>query len=85
MTPDSRKGIKKMNQETAGGASNAGETAGGASKETKIHVVKSGDTLGKIAKHYYDDASRYMDIFNANKDKLRDPNKIQVGQELVIP
>ncbi len=71
-----------MNQENAGGASSA---AGGASKETKIHVVKSGDTLSKIAKQYYDDASRYMDIYNANTDKLSDPDKIQVGQELVIP
>jgi len=74
-----------MSQENAGGASNDGGAAGGASKETKIHVVKSGDTLSKIAKQYYDDASRYMDIFNANTDKLSDPNKIQAGQELVIP
>lgn len=74
-----------MNQESAGGASKEGGAAGGASKETKIHVVQSGDTLSKIAKQYYGDASRYMDIFNANTDKLSNPDKIQVGQELVIP
>jgi nucleoid-associated protein YgaU len=66
----------------AGGAS---KEAGGASKESRTHVVQSGDTLSKIAKEYYGDSSRYMDIFNANRDKLSDPNKIQVGQELVIP
>ena len=69
----------------AGGATNEGAAAGGANKESRTYVVQSGDTLGKIAKQYYDDANRYMDIFNANTDKLSDPNKIQVGQELIIP
>jgi len=71
-----------LNEGNAGGASNE---AGGASKETKTCVVKRGDTLSKIAKEHYGDANRYMDIFNANRDKLSDPNKIQIGQELVIP
>jgi nucleoid-associated protein YgaU len=30
-------------------------------------------------------ANRYMDIFNANKDQLSDPDKIKVGQTLTIP
>lgn len=50
-----------------------------------IHVVKSGESLSKIAKTHLDDAGRYMDIFNANKDKLKDPDMIHPGQELVIP
>ncbi len=49
------------------------------------HTVQKGDTLSKIAKHYYDDAGKYMKIFNANKDILKDPNLIHPGQELVIP
>jgi nucleoid-associated protein YgaU len=49
------------------------------------YVVKSGDTLSKIAKQHYGDAGQYMKIFNANKNQLTDPDKIQVGQELVIP
>ena len=52
---------------------------------SQTHVVISGDTLSKIAKHFYGDAGQYMKIFNANKDKLTDPDKIKVGQELVIP
>jgi len=51
----------------------------------QIYEVKSGDSLSKIAKQVYGDANRYMDIFNANKDKLSDPNKIQPGQKLAIP
>lgn len=49
------------------------------------HTVKSGDTLGKIAKMYYDDSSKYMAIFNANTNILKNPDLIHPGQELVIP
>ena len=49
------------------------------------YTVVSGDSLSKIAKHFYGDANKYMKIFEANKDQLNDPNKIQIGQELVIP
>jgi LysM repeat protein len=50
-----------------------------------IHAVASGDTLSKIAKRYYGDANRYMDIFNANRDILTNPDMIKVGQQLKIP
>jgi len=49
------------------------------------HTVASGENLSKIAKHYYKDANKYMSIFNANKDKLTNPDLIKVGQELIIP
>jgi len=61
-------------------AQSAGPASGG-----QTYTVQSGDTLSKIAKHFYHDANAYMDIFNANKDKLTDPNKIFPGQQLVIP
>ena len=49
------------------------------------HTVQKGETLGKIAKRYYDDASKYTSIFEANKNILKDPNLIYPDQELVIP
>jgi nucleoid-associated protein YgaU len=49
------------------------------------YTVQKGDTLSKISKQYYGDANKYMKIFEANKDKLKDPDKIQVGQVLTIP
>lgn len=49
------------------------------------YVVQRGDTLSRIAREFYGDAGQYMKIFDANKDKLSDPDKIRVGQELVIP
>ena len=51
----------------------------------KIYQVVAGDTLSKISKHFYGDATAYMKIFEANKDVLTDPNKIGVGQKLRIP
>jgi len=50
-----------------------------------IHTVQPGDSLSKIAKTHLDNANRYMEIFNANTDKLKDPNMIHPGQQLVIP
>ncbi len=49
------------------------------------YVVAAGDTLGAIAKKFYGDANRWKEILEANKDTVKDPNAIRVGQELVIP
>jgi nucleoid-associated protein YgaU len=49
------------------------------------HTVKPGDTLSKIARSAYDNASDYMRIFEANKDVLKDPNVIHPGQRLKLP
>jgi LysM repeat protein len=51
----------------------------------KIYEVAGGDTLSKIAKKFYGDANKYMKIFEANKDQLKDPDKIKAGQKLKIP
>jgi hypothetical protein len=59
--------------------------AGAGSGGHRTYTVKSGDSLSKIAKEHYGNAGDYMKIFEANRDKLSDPNKIQPGQELVIP
>lgn len=50
-----------------------------------LHTVTSGESLSKIAKHYYKDANSYMKIFDANKDQLKNPDLINVGQKLKIP
>lgn len=49
------------------------------------HTVKSGETLGKIAKNYYGDPSKYQKIFQSNSDILKNPDLIHPGQELIIP
>ena len=53
--------------------------------EEQTYTVEVGDTLSKISKQFYGEASLYMNIFEANRDKLKDPNKIQPGMQLRIP
>ena len=51
-----------------------------------IYVVKSGDSLSKIAKDVYDDGKKYMKIYEANKATIGDnPNLIKPGQKLALP
>ena len=52
---------------------------------TRTYTVRPGDTLSKIAKEHLGDGNAYMQIFNANKDQLTDPDKIKPGQVLKIP
>jgi nucleoid-associated protein YgaU len=52
---------------------------------TQTYVVQAGDTLSKIAQRYYGDATLYPKIFEANRDVLKDPNRISPGQKLRIP
>jgi len=59
--------------------------AGTNTSSTRTYKVQPGDTLSKIAKQFYGNANDYNRIFDANRDKLDNPDKIQVGQELVIP
>jgi nucleoid-associated protein YgaU len=49
----------------------------------QTYTVRPGDNLSKISKQFYGDANKYMTIAKANN--LQDPDKIKVGQELVIP
>lgn len=68
-----------------GGASTGGLSTSGAGTGARTYTVKSGDTLSKIAKAHYGDASTYNKIFDANRNILKDPDKIQPGQVLTIP
>ena len=58
----------------------AAATGGGAT-----HVVAKGDTLFGLARQYYNDQRRWKDIYEANRDQVSDPDRISVGQQLVIP
>ncbi len=51
----------------------------------QTYSVQAGDTLSKISKRFYGDANKYMKIFDANRETLKDPDKIKPGQVLRIP
>jgi nucleoid-associated protein YgaU len=50
-----------------------------------VYTVQKGDTLSKLAKEVYGDMKLYTKIFEANKDQLKNPDVIQVGQKLKLP
>jgi len=54
-------------------------------QEAQFHTVERGDTLGKIAKHYYGNAMKYSEIFEANQSMLSHPDKIYPGKVIRIP
>lgn len=49
------------------------------------YIVKSGDYLKKIAKQVYGDEAKWELIYEANKDSIKNPNRIYKGQTLTIP
>jgi nucleoid-associated protein YgaU len=51
----------------------------------RTYTIKAGDTLSKISQNFYGDSGKHMDIYYANRDKIDDPDNIQVGQEITIP
>lgn len=71
------KGVERVNDEHL--------TAPPTEEQTEYYTIKSGDTLSKIAKQFYGDASKYQTIFEANREVIKDPNLIYPGQMLRIP
>ena len=51
----------------------------------KTYTVKAGDSLWNIAKKLYGNGAKYTQIYNANKDKIKNPNLIYAGQVFTIP
>lgn len=67
------------------GSVQSSTTASGDGWQSRTYTVKSGDSLSKIAKEMYGDASKYPQIFEANKPMLSDPDKVYPGQVLRVP
>lgn len=53
--------------------------------QVKTYTVESGDCLWNIAKQYLGDGSRYTEIYDLNRDKIKNPNFIYPGQVLTLP
>jgi len=84
--PDWQKEVVADIRVTAGAHPQAAPApAASSTPAMQTYTVQSGDTLGSIAKRMLGNASSYMEIFNANRDQLSDPNMIKPGQVLKIP
>jgi nucleoid-associated protein YgaU len=85
---ESMPGVKVANHLTVGGSGSGGllgGQAGGAATAGSTYTVKSGDSLSKIAKQVYGDASKWKLIHEANKAKIPNPDLIHPGDQLTIP
>ena len=49
------------------------------------HKIKANESLFKLAKRYYNDGSKWTEIYQANKNEMKDPNSLKIGQKLHIP
>ena len=52
---------------------------------TKFHIVRRNESLSSISKQYYGTANRWQKILDANRETIRDPNRIVPGTKLIIP
>jgi nucleoid-associated protein YgaU len=52
---------------------------------TRTYTVVAGDSLSKIAKREYGDASKWHRIYEANRDQIKNPDLIHPGQVLNLP
>ena len=55
------------------------------SNAPRSYIIKSGDTLSAISNRFYGTSSRWIDIYQANRDRLSSESAIRVGQEIRIP
>ena len=74
----------KMTSETLTKPPVPAATAPGATLPTQ-YMVQKDDTLQKISKKFYGSYGKWTRIYDANKDKIRDPNFLKTGVTLTIP
>ena len=77
--------IVKVSNNTASVTPQREQTNSPAPKKDDTYTVQSGDCLWNIAKAIYGDGSKYTKIYEANKDKIQNPNLIYPNQVLIIP
>jgi len=53
--------------------------------EVQYYEIQKGDSLWKIAKTFYGDGNKYTEIFEANREVIKDPDLIFPGQKIRIP
>jgi nucleoid-associated protein YgaU len=84
--PDKNKSDKpKADFSNVQGGSSSTAPRTRAEVEVRSYTVVSGDSLSKIAKREYGDAQKWRQIYEANRDQIKDPDLIYPGQVLTIP
>ena len=63
----------------------AKQAADKTASKSRTYKVKAGDSLSKIAQHYYSESAAWPVIYYANRHSIKSANEISVGQKLTIP
>jgi hypothetical protein len=80
-----KRGSRPDFSDVRSGSSTASARRSPAGSGDQTYTVEPGDSLSKIAQRRYGAASKWRVIFEANRDKISDPDLIQPGQVLTIP
>lgn len=82
-------GSSTSSARSSSGAADFSDVSSGSSTTApsgvQSYTVQKGDSLSKIAKHFYGDASKWKKIHAANADKIPNPDLIHPGLQLTIP
>jgi len=74
---------------SSGGTADFSDVSGSSSTTaptgSQTYTVKAGDSLSKIARHFYGDGAKWKKIHGANADKIPNPDLIHPGLQLTIP
>ncbi|MCP3393439.1 LysM peptidoglycan-binding domain-containing protein [Bradyrhizobium sp. CCGB12] len=84
-TPKPRSMARAPAQTTVASASPADALSGAPAEAGGSRVISRGDSLWALSRRLYGDGARYAVIFNANRDKIQNPNLIYPGQTFVMP
>jgi len=63
----------------------SGSSSTAPTEKQRTITVQTGDSLSKIAKRELGDANKWHAIYEANRDKIKDPDKIFPGEVLTLP
>ena len=85
MPDDANKGDKPAADFSDVQAGSSSTAPAAPADKPQSYTVQSGDSLSKIAKHVYGDANKWHAIYDANRDKIKNPDLIQPGQVLSLP
>lgn len=83
--PHAKREAKKENKNSKSNLSDQIKEDNSNPKNKGTYTIQKGDTLWGIAKKYYGNGAKYTKIYEANKDKIKNPSLIYSGQRLTIP
>ncbi len=61
------------------------QTPGMERKAPSYYTIRKGDTLIQLARRFYGDPAKWKEIWDLNRNKISDPNRIYPGTEIQLP